>query len=166
MDLEFIKSKTEEVGECWIWQGCVGSSGYPIMKVEGAPCQTVRRVAYRLKEGALNLAYRQPVITTCKEKLCVNPDHLKASSNKEVSKLAGAAGRMSGVTKGAKIAKDKRENASKLPGGMETARIIRMSDETGPVLALRYGIDKSLVNRIKNGQSWKDYSNPFMGLMA
>ena len=50
---------------------------------------------------------------------------------------------------------------------IEQAREIRMSDESGPVLALRYGVDKSLINGIKAGRNWKEYSNtnPFAGLM-
>ena len=32
--------------------------------------------------------------------------------------------------------------------------------------ALRYGVDKSLINGIKAGRNWRDYSNPFNQLMG
>ena len=40
-----------------------------------------------------------------------------------------------------------------------------MSTESGPALADRYGVNRSLINRIKRGDAWKDYTNPFGGLM-
>jgi len=163
MTLDEIKSRCEEEGECWIWKDATDSSGYPIAKVDGK-CQLVRRVAYGLKAGSTKLLPRQPVIAKCNCRLCVNPTCLRASSVAEVSQIAGKAGKLSGVAKGAKIAAFKRAKNAKIT--MEIARSIRMSDETGPVLAARHNIDKALVNRIKRGGAWKDYSNPFMGLMA
>jgi hypothetical protein len=49
---------------------------------------------------------------------------------------------------------------------MDQARTIRMSGESGPVLATRYGVNRSVINNIKLGRSWKDYKNPFSALMA
>lgn len=163
MTLEEIKARCDEVGECWIWNGAVSSTGYPIAKIDGK-CQLVRRVAFGFKLGSAKLLPRQPVVAKCDDKRCVNPACLKASSTQEVSQIAGKAGKMSSLAKGAKIAAFKRANMAKIT--MDVARSIRMSTETGPVLAARYKIDKALVNRIKNGGAWRDYSNPFMGLMA
>jgi hypothetical protein len=162
MTLDEIKSRCNEVGECWIWNSTLSNNGYPIVKVDGR-CQLVRRIAYRHKPFAKELAPRQPVVAGCDQRLCVNPACLTASSVAQVSKIAGKAGKLSGLAKSVKIAMSKRKTA-KL--NMDIARVIRMSTETGPVLAARYGIDKALVNRIKSGGAWKDYSNPFMGLMA
>ena len=163
MTLDEIKSRCEEEGECWIWKDATDSNGYPIAKVDGK-CQLVRRVAYSLKPSAPKLQPRQPVIAKCDCRLCVNPSCLRASTIAEVSRMAGKAGKLSGLIKGAKIAAHKRATGAKID--MEIANSIRLSGETGPVLAARHNIDRALVNRIKRGGAWKDYSNPFMGLMA
>jgi hypothetical protein len=41
---------------------------------------------------------------------------------------------------------------------------IRLSDEPGPVLAERYGVSKSWINKIKRGEVWRVLSSPFAGL--
>lgn len=157
--IQEIKDRTDEVGECWIWkQGT--TNGYPQLKVPGRTCKLVRRLVVELDGRPAEV--RQPVITTCGDPMCVNPAHLRQSSTSEVGKRTAAAGGWKGKARGSKIAAKKRATG-KLT--MEIAREIRMSVESGPVLSARYGVDKSLVNRIKRGHAWKDYTNPFGGLM-
>ena len=163
MTLDDIKAQCDEEGNCWMWTGSVSSKGYHIAMVDGKQ-QLVRRVAYGFKQFVPKLLPRQPVIAKCTNKLCVNPACLSASTTSEVGRIAGAAGKMSSLTKGAKIAARKRATDAKID--MDIARAIRMSDESGPVLAARHHIDNALVNRIKSGTAWKDYTNPFLGLMA
>lgn len=160
--LEQIKERTEEVGDCWIWQRGITGSGYPEMKIMGRPCKLVRRMVVEL--DGRKPEKRQPVVATCNDPLCVNPKHLQLSSIKAVSQAKAAAGGWKGKARGAKIAAAKREQCSKI--NMDAAREIRMSNETGPVLAERYGVDRSLINRIKRNEAWKDYTNPFAGLMG
>ena len=161
MNLETIQSRSDDAGECWLWMGATSSSGYPIVKIKGCGCKLVRRVAFELNGGTLEA--RQPVVTTCGEKLCVNPLHLQASTIKKIAMKAAKAGRYSTLKRGAAVSRgmNKRKKISDV-----AANEIRYSTETGPVLAARYGIDRSLVNRIKNGQSRKDYSNPYLQLVA
>lgn len=156
-----IMDQIDEYGDCWIWNGATSSGGYPIMKIYGCGCRLVRRVAFGLSGGVL--AMREPVAVTCGERRCVNPDHLVASSMAEIGKAAGARGAFSGMARSAKIAAARREKA-KLT--IDHARVIRVSDESGPVLAARYNVNRSVINGIKNGTRWKDYANPFAGLMA
>jgi hypothetical protein len=102
-------------------------------------------------------------VTTCNDRRCVCSDHLRASTTADVSKAAAARGAFSGVARAAKIAASKRA-VGKINADIATA--IRISSETGPVLAARHGIARSLVNRIKSGHAWKQYgANPFSGLM-
>ena len=49
---------------------------------------------------------------------------------------------------------------------MEQVREIRLSEDSGPVLAERYGVNRSLIGGIRRGTAWRDYSNPFAGLMG
>ena len=160
--IDQIRARCAEVGDCWIWQGATSNTGYLIIKVKGCNCQFVRRVVFRL--GGLHLQPRQPVITTCEDKLCVNPEHLRSSTVADVAKAAAQRGAFSGLARAAKIAASKRSTAAKLD--MEKAREIRVSEESGPVLAARYGVNKSVINNIKRGVSWKDHTNPFFALGA
>ena len=160
--LDQIHARCAEVGDCWIWQGATSNTGYPIIKVKGCNCQFVRRVVFRL--DGHELQPRQPVITTCEDKLCVNPEHLRASTVSDVAKAAAQRGAFSGLARAAKIAAFKRSTAAKLD--MEKAREIRVSEESGPVLAARYGVNKSVINNIKRGVARKDHKNPFFALGA
>jgi hypothetical protein len=157
-----IIEQTEEFGDqCLLWTGAVSTDGrYPIMKKRGCRCETVRRVVVRMDGRPPEP--RQPVRTTCGERLCVSPKCLVLSTTSEVAKVAGKNGAYSSIARCSKIAMSKRLN-SKLT--IEDARVIRMSSETGPVLAERYGVHKTLINNIKSGKSWREYGGFFSGLV-
>lgn len=160
--LEEIHARCEEVGDCWIWQDAVSATGYPIMRRRPGPCLLVRRVAVEL--DGRPAAPRQPVAASCGDKRCCNPEHLAPTTLSAVGAAAAAKGAYSSPTRGAKIAKAKRATG-KLTEAI--AAEIRASDETGPVLAARYGVDKSLINSIRSGKAWKTYTgNFFAGLGA
>jgi hypothetical protein len=44
------------------------------------------------------------------------------------------------------------------------AQEIRLSEETGPVLAERFGVSRSWINKIKRGRAWRVLSSPWQGL--
>lgn len=162
--MDQIKARCIEEGDCLIWQGATSDAGYPIMKRYGGPCLLVRRVAIAL--DGREPRPRQPVINSCEDKRCVAPAHLKLSSASRVGKIAAAKGAFSTKTRGSKIAASRR-NASGVKLSIEIADEIRNSQESGPVLAARYGVNRSLINAIKRGTAWKSYSSsPFSGLGA
>lgn len=162
LEMMHLLSSTEEYADCILWTGATTRQGYPIYKPYGCGCTLVRRRVYELTTGPLET--RVPIATTCDEKLCINPAHLKKTTASAVGAKAGARGAWSGKARGAKIAAAKRAKSSKIT--MDDARVIRMSDESGPVLAARYDVNRSVINGIKAGTRWRDYSNPFAGLMA
>jgi len=152
--------RTEEVGDCFLWTGST-SGGNPTYTPHGKTCTLVRRAMFELAGGVLKP--RVPLITTCGEKLCIHPEHIKPSSTKEIGKLAAKRGGWKGKDRAAKIATAKRTSCAKLT--LDDAREIRLSSETGPVLAARYGVNRSLITGIKAGTRWRDYSSPWAGLM-
>lgn len=159
MDLKMIHDRCHEVGDCWIWTGCA-SGGYPLAKVKDRGVLLVRRLACELDNRPPEP--RQPVAAHCNEKLCCNPAHLFPSSVKAIAKAAAKRGAFSGADRAAKIAATKRA-AGKLT--MQKAREIRMRTEAAHVLAPIYGVDKSLITRIRAGKCWREYSSPFAGLL-
>lgn len=160
MTLAIIRARCEEVGDCWIWQRATCATGYPIMTI-ARRCHLVRRIAVEASGRALKP--RQPVGSRCGDKLCVNPDHLFPSTTAAIARKAARAGAFSAPTRGAKIAQARR-GTMKLT--QEQVREIRASTESGPALALRYGVNRSLVQRIRSGNAWRDYASPFAGLLA
>ena len=163
LTLAHIKARTEEVGDCWIWQQGA-TNGYPQMKVQGRCCKLVRRMVVEIEGRPAEP--RQPVVVTCGEALCVNPAHLKATSASDAAKRAAKKGAWQGKARAAKIAKTRRRSNVNKKLDIDKAREIRMSPESGPVLAARYGVDRSLISRIKRGTDWKDYANPYAALGA
>jgi hypothetical protein len=162
MTLDDIKARCIEEGECWIWQGALNAGGYPIMKAKGVRggCLLVRRVAISL-DGRPPKP-RQPVVTKCGDKRCCKPACMKLSTPSSVGKQAAKKGAFSSASRRSKIAESRRTN-SKLT--QEQVQEIRVSTESGPVLAARYGIVKSTVSGIKRGELRRDYTNPFAGLL-
>lgn len=154
LEMMRILDSTEEYGDCILWTGATGEGGYPIIKVHGHGCKLVRRAMFELNGG--ELLPRVPIRTTCDERTCVNPDHLKQSTVAEIAKHAAKRGAWSSKVRAQKIAASKRAKG-KLT--LEQAREIRMSEESGPKLSARYGVNKSLINGIKNGRAWKEYSS-------
>lgn len=163
LDWMAIAQHCDEVGECWLWSGTRDGHGYPIMKWPGCRCTTVRRIVVAL--DGRPAGPREPVASTCEERLCVNPAHLVRSTASAVARRAARKGAFSSPLRSAKIAAAKRaSSAAKLTA--EKAQEIRKSTESGPVLAKRYGVDKSLINNIKRGEAWRVHASPFAGLGA
>lgn len=156
-----IFESTEEFGDCLLWTGAVSKMGYPIFKPRGKGCTLVRREVYRL--SGRYVAAKQPVLAVCGERCCVNQEHLRASTTQKVAQAAAERGAWSSPLRSAKIAAARR-GTMKLT--QTAADLIRVSEESGPVLAARYGVCRGMVNRIKSGLSWKVYGSPFAGLGA
>lgn len=156
-----LLDKVDEVGECMIWNGATSTTGHPQIKVWGCGCRYARREMYRI--AIADLKPRMPIDTRCNERKCINPEHLFQSTVSNIGKKAGKRGVWTSLTRSKKISEKKRAHG-KLT--IEIAREIRMSSESGPVLALKYGVSRSLITQVKRGVAWRDYSNPYLGLMA
>lgn len=162
MKLSEIKARCVEIGDCWQW--ATGKSlhfrRYPTVVIDGKVV-LARRVAYALLKGPIPKGYS--ILPSCGNEFCVNPAHQAALTESQKGKVAAERGAFSYAVRAAKIAEARRKQM-KLT--IEQAREIRASEEAEPVLAARYGINKSLVGRIRRGQAWKEYgANPWAGLL-
>lgn len=155
-----IRARCDEEGDCWIWRDGTTQEGYPIFKPYGCKCTLVRRAAFVLAGG--HLKSRQPVVSSCGDRRCVNPEHLSTSTLSKIAKSAAKRGAWGGQIRRAAISAAQRKR-SKI--NLEIAAEIRASSEASKVLSARFGVDKSLICRIRSGRAWRDYSSPFAGLM-
>ncbi len=61
---------------CWIWTGYIDSWGYGRFWVKARNTQLAYRIAYELVRGPI--PYGLELDHLCRNKACVNPDHLEA----------------------------------------------------------------------------------------
>ena len=155
--LDHLRSYCDTSTGCWIWGGATNQIGYPIIKNGKRGCLLARREAARL--AGMVLQGKEPVTTTCGNRLCLNPEHLQKSTTQAIAKAAALRGAYSTKARAQAIAERRRARpVAKLT--MEQAREIRASADSGPVLAERYGVNRSLINGIKRGEAWIDYDDP------
>lgn len=155
--LKRIRNGCREDGDCLVWKGHCGKGEMPVMSVKGVP-RTVRRLTYQHAVGPVGAGME--VVSTCGTPRCVAPEHLKKIS-KTQRRRESAAKRSAGAS--VRLLSANRVRQGKLD--MEKARAIRASEETGPVLAERYGVSTALISLVRRGQSWAEPS-PWSGLGA
>ena len=162
IDLEYIRARCREDGDCWIWRLGFTSRQVPSMHA-GKKIVGVRRVVAEL----LGLQIEGKKVTTkCGNKRCVCPDHVLPATPVALGKMvAKRTGYASFTVRNKKISDAKRANSSKLTA--EQAKEIRESDDRLIDIAAKYGIAAATAQRIKAGKVWKTYgATPFSGLGA
>lgn len=76
---KLIKEKVNKTASCWIWTGCVASNGYSKLSFESKHT-SAHRVFYKWFKGPIEDGLQ--IDHLCRNKLCVNPDHLEAVTPK------------------------------------------------------------------------------------
>lgn len=82
-EIDRFNSKWKKIGECYIWQGSLDKDGYGYI--------TFRRASRKAHRVAMFIAGRKIpegyfVNHTCRNKACVNPQHLNVVSPSESAK--------------------------------------------------------------------------------
>ena len=145
---------------CWSWTGRL-SSGIPYAWHNGS-LVSMRKVVYELHFGRpVRDGYAVRMSCECGE--CLNPRHMKEQARGKL--LRENAAKEPLIRKRARLA------AAAIARGeavldMERAREIRASAEPSKVLAERYGVTVTTINRIRRGQSWRDFSAAGAGRLA
>jgi hypothetical protein len=159
--IDRIKRDVVEVGDCWEWQGCMQSGGTstPTMRWNGR----VNPVRRHLAE-AMQLPLKGRVVTcACRVVSCVNPDHVMAVPRSRLQRLIIKEAMYQGMqTRNARISL-----SARLRSKLTVAQALEIREAQGSqrLIAQQFGVSQATVSKIKRGETWKDYSNPFSGLL-
>ncbi len=150
-----LLERAEPAGDCLEWTCYATPRNQPQWCLNGK-CWPVRRLLWLLTRGPLKEGLEVGV--SCVNELCIHPDHLVARTRSKARR-----GIKKSIATRIRIAMGKRKNSNLTE---EVVRLIKLSNESGPVLAKRHGINNSTVNRIRNDTYRKDYASPFAQLGA
>lgn len=122
---------TIDKNNCWNWNGYIQPNGYPEFKRKGFP-RGAHRYFYEQYKGKITEGFQ--VDHLCKNRKCVNPEHLEAVRQAE------------NVRRGllAKLTKEDVKKIKSLKGKFNQYEIAEM-----------FGINQCSVSRIMNEKRWK-----------
>ena len=76
-----LMDRVVRVDGCWVWTGAVSTGGYGRIGIDGNRLAQAHRVAYQLYVGPIPEGLH--VDHLCRNRLCVNSDHLEAVTQAE-----------------------------------------------------------------------------------
>ena len=74
-------AKVDATGDCWEWTGARGANGYGDYRFPGLGTRYSHRIAYALLVGPVPDGLQLDHL--CRNRICVNPDHLEPVTNRE-----------------------------------------------------------------------------------
>lgn len=157
---EFILQRTKPDGDCLIWTSST-CNGYPTIKV-GKKNLYVRSIVF--KAAGKTKRTTDKITCQCENRLCVSPLCMRAKTSSAILKASAMRGVWGSASHSLKISMTRRSTPGLTKLNMDIAREVRSSPEPSKVLAQRYGVNKSLINRIRSNGLWRDHANPYMSL--
>ena len=150
--------------ECWPWKPKPHRSGYGQFKFDNQVCKA-HRVAYALTHEDFSIgtggcgAQGVLVLHRCDNKLCCNPQHLFAGTQRENMADAAKKYRM-GQWSGHPLAKLDETIVRELRALDRAGRVWRIGAKpaeyfTVSQLARRYNVSNQAINQVLDGRTWK-----------
>lgn len=124
-NVDYLEQDTGFDTLCWIWQRGIASAGYGVTKVNNKAI-SAHRLYYIRAKGSIPEGLELDHL--CRNRACVNPDHLEAVSRQE------------NIRRGAAI---KIDDAA--------VRLIRMSQMPVPEIVRRFGVTPSYARLVLEG---------------
>lgn len=138
---------------CWLWRGATNRRGYGVYYVSPGVTEQAHRFSYKLAHPHTKVTkgMRLCVLHSCDNRLCVNPDHLRAGTPKQNSREM--------VRRGRAIKRGGRAHGN----AVLTWAIVRniranYKGRWGERAALckRYDVQKATMRDLLSGRSWKE----------
>lgn len=155
-----LYERCHEVGECFEWSGKYSSTGHAHVCVRVVNA-TRRQAIMTLVRPAMFQAVTGSTVPDglsihprCRNPRCVHFDHFQLLSRKAIGMDAARRGafsrpgRIAAITAGARRSRNAKLDETK-------AAQIRLSSVPCYILAEEYGVNKSLISRIKRGEAWR-----------
>lgn len=154
--MKALEKHAHEDGDCLIWTGRLSCSrGHP--KYGDL---VMRREVWQMKNRPLREG--EMVTVTCENKACL--EHLALTNKSEASKKANADLRVRAVKRMKSMQIARSRPTAKL--SLEKARAIRQSPDNDHVEAKKYGVDHSLISKVRLNLAWvEEVASPFAGLI-
>lgn len=150
--VRFWRYVDKETGApCWLWTGATSPNGYGRFRPgsKDVPMVGPHRFSFELYNGPI--ASGLVVMHSCDNPACVNPAHLSIGTNKDNTHDAMRKGRMRHYfTPG--FNPKRGFGPTKL--NIDKVRHIRSSNDTIDSLAEKFGVDRSLIERVKKRKAW------------
>lgn len=137
-------SQVDKTGNCWEWTGGRTTDGYGTFWIAGKAVRA-HRFSYDLNVSAIPNG--QWILHECDNPACVRPDHLHLGNNLQNMREAMERGRHDSLRWG-------RGYHPRLKITRDQATEIRDSPLGCVTLARQYGVAKSTILRIRNGDHW------------
>ena len=136
---------------CWLWTGAVVEAvGYGRFGMPNDGIDYAHRASWRLFKG--DIPKKIFVCHHCDVRICVNPEHLFLGTPKENMRDAANKGRIVMPTTAQRL-RTENQPMSKLSN--DEVRTIRASSATQSALASRFGVDQSVISKIKSGITYR-----------
>ena len=148
-----IESKCVREGGHMLWAGNWDQYRRGVIQVDGRRYD-VRRELWRMKTGH-QLRTSSSVTSRCEHEKCMT--HLRQTTR------AGEPGHKHNLATRKKLAEQKR---SRSKYGPELIALVKASDKSHKQIARETGVALSTVGAIRSGRLWRDFSNPWAGLIG
>lgn len=136
-----------EPAACWVWTGQMQKDGYGFISKD-SQLTLAHRVSWELHNGPIPAGLC--VCHHCDNRPCVNPSHLFLGTAADNAADKVAKGR---CPKSAPGVQGELHGSAKLTA--DAVRAIRVSRESGTVLARRYGVSPEAIRLARLGRTWK-----------
>lgn len=127
--VDYVEQDCGFDSNCWVWQRRLSPKGYPGAVGRSGRAVSAYRAYYEDKHGPLPGGMTLDHL--CRNRACVNPDHLEPVTNAE---------------------NVRRGKSTKLDWGK--VRFIRASDLSDAALARRFGVSTYCIWAIRHGRTW------------
>lgn len=148
--MDDIRARSDEVGDCLIWNGSICNNGYPRCHCDGDTRQLRPFVYGKILGKELRAGYR--VSTRCGSKLCLSEHCLVIRSNKLIATLSAEKRMRNPISMQRCREGAKRAGHAKFDSAM--AEEIRSAPGTRRERAQRYGCDESTIGRLDRRDSY------------